>query len=35
MVAATIWFAKIKTAKLTFVGYALAHGTHMDLRGKI
>jgi len=35
MVVAIIWFAKIKIVKLTFVGYALAHGNHMDRRGKI
>lgn len=35
MVVAITWSAKIKTAKLTFVGYALAHGNHTDLAGII
>jgi len=35
MVVATTWFVKIKIAKLTFVGYALVHGNHTDLHGKI
>lgn len=35
MVVAIIWYAKIKTVKLTFVGYALVLGNHMDLAGII
>lgn len=34
MVVATIWFVKTKIAKLTFVGFVLDPGNHMDLHGK-
>lgn len=34
MVAVTIWFVKTKIVKLTFVGFVLDRGNHMDLHGK-